>query len=52
MKKMSLKGISLQTSAERLYIPELENQKADELRSDIRTLINRNSQQKNAGNIL
>ena len=52
MKKMNLKGISLQTSAERLYIPELENQKADELRSDIRTLVNRNSQKNNEGHVL
>ena len=42
MKKMNLKGISLQTSAEKLYIPELETDKADQLRHDIRELINKN----------
>lgn len=42
MKKMKLKGISLQTSAERLYIPELETNKADQIRHDIRELINKN----------
>lgn len=42
MRRMNLKGISLQTSAEKLYIPELENDKADQLRHDIRELINKN----------
>lgn len=42
MKRMNLKGISLQTSAEKLYIPELETDKADQLRHDIRELINKN----------
>lgn len=41
MKRMKLKGISLQTSAEKLYIPELETAKADQLRQDIREFINR-----------
>lgn len=40
MKRMKLKGISLQTSAEKLFIPELETNKADQLRQDIRSLIN------------
>ena len=42
MKRMNLKGISLQTSAEKLFIPELETDKADQLRHDIRELINKN----------
>ncbi|MEK4555884.1 PH domain-containing protein [Jeotgalicoccus sp. FSL K6-3177] len=50
MKRMNLKGISLQTSAEKLYIPELETDKADRLRHDIRNLINKNmSKQQNEG---
>lgn len=43
MKRMDLKGVALQTSAERLYIPELETEKADQLRNGIRDLINRNT---------
>lgn len=42
MKRMNLKGISLQTSAEKLFIPELETNKADQMRQDIRELINKN----------
>lgn len=42
MKRMNLKGISLQTSAEKLFIPELETDKADQLRQDVRALINKN----------
>jgi hypothetical protein len=52
MKKMDLKGISLQTSAERLYIPELETPKADQLRQDIRELINYNVNKQNQGDII
>lgn len=52
MKKMDLKGIFLQTSAERLYIPELETPKADQLRQDIRELINYNVNKQNQGDII
>lgn len=41
MRKMKLTGISLKTSAERVYIPELHQEEAEELRSMIRTLINK-----------
>lgn len=52
MKRMNLKGISLQTSAEKLYIPELETDRADQLRHDIRELINKNiNKQQNEGTL-
>lgn len=41
MRKMNLTGISLKTSAERVYIPELHQEEAEELRNMIRTLINK-----------
>lgn len=40
MRRMGLKGISLKTSAQRVYIPELHKDEADELRGTIRELIN------------
>ncbi len=43
MRRMGLKGISLRTPAERVYIPELRDQDADELRSRIRDIINNQS---------
>lgn len=43
MKRYGLKGVSLRTSAERIQIPELEEDEADRIRNDIRTLINENS---------
>lgn len=41
MRNMKLTGISLKTSAERVYIPELHQEEAEELRNLIRTLINK-----------
>ncbi|WP_411842612.1 PH domain-containing protein [Salinicoccus sp. HZC-1] len=43
MRRFGLKSITLRTSAERVEIPELEADKADSLRNDIRTLINENT---------
>ncbi len=43
MKKFGLKSITLRTSAEKVEIPELEADKADVLRNDIRALINENT---------
>lgn len=52
MRKMKLKGISLQTSAEKVFIPELETAKADQLRHDIRGLINKDiSKHQNEGTV-
>lgn len=46
MRSMNLTGISLKTSAERVYIPELYDAEAEELRSLIRTLINESTGKK------
>lgn len=43
MRKMKLKGISLRTPAERVYIPELHEEDADDLRVMIRDIINNQS---------
>lgn len=43
MRRMRLKGISLRTPAERVYIPELHESDADELRVTIRDIINNQS---------
>lgn len=43
MKRFGLKSITLRTSAEKVEIPELEADKADMLRNDIRALINENA---------
>lgn len=43
MRRMKLKGISLRTPAERVYIPELEDGDADSLRTAIRDIINNQS---------
>lgn len=43
MRRFGLKSITLRTSAERVEIPELEAGRADELRNDIRALINENT---------
>lgn len=43
MRRMKLKGISLRTPAERVYIPELQEEDADSLRTTIRDIINHQS---------
>lgn len=43
MRRFGLKSITLRTSAEKIEIPELEADKADVLRNDIRALINENT---------
>ena len=43
MRRMKLKGISLRTPAERVYIPELQEEDADSLRTTIRDIINNQS---------
>ena len=43
MRRFGLKSITLRTSAERIEIPELEADRADGLRNDIRALINENT---------
>ncbi|MCD2138098.1 PH domain-containing protein [Salinicoccus halitifaciens] len=43
MRRMNLKGISLRTPAERVYIPELHEGDADQLRAMIRDIINNQS---------
>jgi membrane protein YdbS with pleckstrin-like domain len=43
MRRMKLKGISLRTPAERVYIPELKEVDADALRVRIRDIINNQS---------
>lgn len=40
MRRMALTGISLKTSAQRVYIPELHDTEAEDLRRMIRALIN------------
>lgn len=45
MRSFGLKSITLRTSAEKIEIPELEADKADVLRNDIRALINENTRQ-------
>lgn len=43
MRRFGLKSITLRTSAEKIVIPELEADRADGLRNDIRALINENT---------
>ena len=43
MRRFGLKSITLRTSAEKIVIPELEADRADGLRTDIRALINENT---------
>lgn len=43
MKRYGLKGVTLKTSAERIHIPELESDEADNIRNEIRKLINENT---------